>query len=195
MELANELSKLMAEICPLYPPTMGKVVKVNENVGVCSVSFADGRPVNDKVSLQSILNPDFMVIPDSGSEVIVAFIDNSQERAFLAKVAKVKKIKWVTSPGKKTTIEISDTGFIIETGKGKIKLSEDGTIIGEGSESMVKGQSLQEWAGKVDAALQAIITWGGTGVAPGPAGGITPLAGVKPTSFSPNILSKENKLS
>ncbi|MCL2154035.1 MAG: hypothetical protein FWH53_00065 [Leptospirales bacterium] len=195
MELANELNKLIQEVSPVYSPTMGKVVKVNEDDGICTVSFADGRPVNDRVFLQSILTPDFIVIPAEGSEVIVAFIDNSQKRAFLIKVAKVKKIKWETSPDKKTTIEISDTGLIIENGKGKINLSEDGISIGEGSEPMIKGQSLNQWAATVDAAIAAIITWGATGVAPGGSGGIAPLIGVTPTSFSPDILSKENKLS
>ena len=195
MELGDELSNLLKEIYPLHPPTMGKIIKVNENGGICSVSFADGRPVNDKVFLQSILTPDFVIIPAIGSEVIAAFLDNSQERAFIVKVAKVQKIKWKTSPMKTTTIEISDAGIEIENGKGKIKLAEDGTMIGEGSEPMVKGQSLSIWAASVDAAIKAIIIWGATAAGIGPSGGIAPLQGATPPAFDQNILSKENKLS
>jgi hypothetical protein len=195
MELKDTLLKLIKELYPLYPPAYGKILKVNEAEGICSVSFADGRPVNDRVFLQSILTPDFIIIPADGSEVITAFADNTLQRAFIVKVAKVKKIIWKTSPAGTTSIEISDTGINIENDKGRFVLANTGTILGQGTEPMVKGQSLSAWAGTVDIAIQALITWAATGVAPGPAGGIAPLTGVQPTAFDPNILSQENKLS
>lgn len=54
--------------------------------------------------------------------------------------------------------------------KGHVKL-------GEGGKKMVLGDDLATWAQAVDAALQALYTWGATGVAPGPAGGINPFTG------------------
>jgi hypothetical protein len=53
--------------------------------------------------------------------------------------------------------------------KGKIKL-------GEGGKKMLLGETVQTWAQSVDAALQALYTWGATGVAPGPTGGINPFS-------------------
>jgi hypothetical protein len=53
--------------------------------------------------------------------------------------------------------------------KGKIKL-------GEGGKKMLLGDTVQTWAQAVDNALQALYTWGATGVAPGPTGGINPFS-------------------
>jgi hypothetical protein len=195
MELTEHLLQLIKQLYPLYPPAHGKILKVNEAEGICSVSFADGRPVNDRVFLQSVLSPDFIVIPADGSEVITAFADNSQQRAFIIKVAKVKKIIWKTSPAGQTSFEMSDSGVTIENGNGRFVLSNTGTALGQGTEPMVKGQSLSVWAGTVDTVLGALLVWAATGVAPGPAGGIAPLTGVQPSAFDPNILSQENKLS
>lgn len=195
MELTDPLLRLIKELYPLNPPANGKILKVDEAQGICTVSFADGRPVNDKVFLQSVLTPDFILIPADGSEVITAFTDNSLQRAFIIKVAKVKKIIWKTSPAGETSFEMSDTGVTIENGDGRFVLSNTGTVLGQGTEPMVKGQSLSSWAATVDTALALIIAWGATGVAPGPTGGIAPLAGVQASAFDPNILSQENKLS
>jgi len=52
---------------------------------------------------------------------------------------------------------------------GKIRL-------GQGGKKMLLGETVQTWAQAVDAALQALYTWGATGVAPGPAGGINPFS-------------------
>jgi hypothetical protein len=49
--------------------------------------------------------------------------------------------------------------------------------LGAGTEKMVLGDSTATWAQKVDAAIQALYTWGAGGVAPGPAGGISPFPG------------------
>lgn len=49
--------------------------------------------------------------------------------------------------------------------KGKTKL-------GQGGKKMLLGDTVQTWAQSVDAALQALYTWGATGVAPGLSGGI-----------------------
>ena len=53
--------------------------------------------------------------------------------------------------------------------KGNVKL-------GEGGKKMLLGDTVQTWAQSVDAALQALYTWGATGVAPGPTGGINPFS-------------------
>ena len=195
MELSQALVPYLEEHYPIHAPAQGKILKVSEPDGVCSVSFADGRPVSDKIALQSVLNPDILIIPADGSEVIVGYMDNSMNRGFLMKVARVKKVVWKTSPGKKMNIEMSDLGITIENNKGRFVLSEVGTNLGQGTEPMVKGQSLSTWCAAVDAALTAIIAWGETGVAPGPAAGIAPLAGVQPSAFNQSILSQENKVS
>ena len=195
MELSQVLVAYLKEHYPLHAPAQGKILKVSETEGVCSVSFADGRPVSDKIALQSVLNPDILIIPADGSEVIVGYMDNSLNRGFLMKVARVKKVTWKTSPAKKMSIEMSDTGITIESNKGRFILSETGALLGQGTEPMVKGQSLSTWCAAVDAALTAIIAWGATGVAPGPTGGIAPLAGVQPSVFNQSILSQENKVS
>jgi|GEM_PF-2468760 hypothetical protein len=195
MELSQAFVAYLREHYPIHAPAQGKIFKVSESDGVCSVSFADGRPVNDRVTLQSILNPDILIIPADGSEVIVGYMDNSLNRSFLMKVARVKKVIWHTSPDKAMNIEMSDEGITIENNKGRFVLSDEGINIGQGTEPMVKGQSLSTWCAAVDAALAAIIAWGATGVAPGSTGGIVPLAGVQPTAFNQNILSQENKVS
>lgn len=53
--------------------------------------------------------------------------------------------------------------------KGNVKL-------GQGGKKMLLGDTVQTWAQSVDAALQALYTWGATGVAPGPTGGIDPFS-------------------
>jgi hypothetical protein len=49
--------------------------------------------------------------------------------------------------------------------------------LGEGGKKMLLGETVQTWAQAVDSALQALYTWGATGVAPGPTGGIAPFSG------------------
>ncbi|MCP4648822.1 MAG: hypothetical protein GY853_01900 [PVC group bacterium] len=58
-------------------------------------------------------------------------------------------------------------------------------------EPLVKGNTLKEWCESVDDALDAIIQWGGTGVAPGPGGGISPLSGATASEFDDEALSEE----
>jgi len=60
----------------------------------------------------------------------------------------------------------------------RILLSTTGIELGNATESAVLGNTLEAWCKGVDSTLAAIIAWGATGVAPGPAGGINPLAGV-----------------
>lgn len=72
--------------------------------------------------------------------------------------------------------------------KGKVKL-------GGGGKKMLLGETVQTWAQSVDAALQALYTWGGTGVAPGPAGGIAPFPGTPALqSWDTTALSENHEL-
>lgn len=76
---------------------------------------------------------------------------------------------------------------------GNFNLTGNATL-GAGTKKMVLGESLAEWAQSVDAALQLIIAWGANGVAPGPTGGIAPLAGVTQPVWSNANLSTHHKL-
>ena len=76
---------------------------------------------------------------------------------------------------------------------GNFNLTGDASL-GAATKKMVLGESLAEWAQSVDAALQLIIAWGATGVAPGPTGGIAPLAGVTQPVWSNANLSTHHKL-
>lgn len=67
--------------------------------------------------------------------------------------------------------------------------------LGTGSKKMVLGDDLQTWAQKVDAAIQALYTWGATGVAPGPSGGIVPFPGTPAApAWQAASLSQNHKL-
>ena len=72
------------------------------------------------------------------------------------------------------------------TQNGKIEIG-NGVKIGEGSQPMVLGNNLQQWAQAVDMALATIIAWG-AGVTP-------PLSGAVPPQWNSEILSTENKVS
>lgn len=56
---------------------------------------------------------------------------------------------------------------------GDAKIKGNATL-GNGGKKMLLGDTVQTWAQSVDAALQALYTWGATGVAPGLTGGINP---------------------
>lgn len=69
------------------------------------------------------------------------------------------------------------------------------TELGDGSKKMVLGDDLATWAQKVDAAIQALYTWGQTGVPPGPAGGIAPFPGTPAAPlWQSSNLSSNHKL-
>ena len=48
---------------------------------------------------------------------------------------------------------------------------------GAGGHKMVLGDALATYCQNIDAAIQALYTWGATGVPPGPTGGIAPFPG------------------
>jgi hypothetical protein len=66
--------------------------------------------------------------------------------------------------------------------------------VGDGSQKMVRGDDLQAFCEDVLDVLQQVVTWAGTGVAPGPTGGIAPLTGVVVPSFPADVLSETNSL-
>jgi hypothetical protein len=67
--------------------------------------------------------------------------------------------------------------------------------LGQGGKKMLLGDDVQTWAQKVDAALQALYTWGAGGVAPGPTGGIIPFPGTPALQpWSADALSKNHEL-
>jgi len=67
--------------------------------------------------------------------------------------------------------------------------------LGTGAEPMVLGTKLSEWAAKVDAAINALYSWGATGSAPGPTGGIAPFPGTPlAPEWSPSNLSEHHTL-
>jgi len=145
-------------------------------------------------SLKAVVdgNTEILIIPETDSIVLVAFAENSENQAVIIKCSKIKDI----------IINTLNTLSVKVNGIDCIRCSSSGTIIGEESDSppvsaekMVKGDSLKTWCQNVDQILQTIITWAGTGVAPGPAGGIAPLAGVTASQFSNDILSGKNKVS
>lgn len=69
-------------------------------------------------------------------------------------------------------------------------------VLGEGTYKMVLGEKLGAWAAKVDASINALYSWGATGVAPGPLGGIAPFPGTPTPGAWVNAdnLSQRNKL-
>jgi hypothetical protein len=190
----DQFAKMMEQARPINAPTLAKILSVNESMLTCKVSFADGRPTHERVLLESSPDAELVRIPAVGSIVLVGFADNILTRAFIFKFSKLQKILMKTSGGK-LEIAISDSGYEIKTGKGVVSISTSGTVIGSGSaEPMVKGTSLSKWAASVDLAITSLLTWAGTGIAPGPTGGIAPLSGVVASQFDSSTLSKENKV-
>jgi hypothetical protein len=66
--------------------------------------------------------------------------------------------------------------------------------LGQGGKKMLLGETVQTWAQSVDAALQALYTWGATG-SPPPSGGIVPFPGTPPLqAWSTDALSENHEL-
>jgi hypothetical protein len=190
----DQFAKMMEQARPINAPTLAKILSVNESMLTCKVSFADGRPTHERVLLESSPDAEFVRIPAVGSIVLVGFADNILTRAFIFKFSKLQKILMKTSGGK-LEISISDSGYEIKTGKGVVSIGTFGTVIGSGTaEPMVKGATLSKWAASVDLAISSLLKWAGTGIAPGPTGGIAPLSGVEASEFASSTLSKENKV-
>lgn len=129
----------------------------------------------------------FIIVPAEGSIVTVGFLDMDDKETIVIRESTVEKVilNCVTS------IEIK----ITDNDTSKFLIDENGIVFGEnGSEPFVRGNELKTWAQDVDAKIQALLTWAGTGQAPGPSGGIAPLQGVNPPEFADTILSEEYKM-
>jgi hypothetical protein len=92
-----------------------------------------------------------------------------------------------------------DSSITPETTDGILLLLESGKIMKIGSTSATEpftlGNKLKTWAEKVDDAIKMLLDWSMTGIAPGVAGGITPLVPVPTdyTTFGSDILSTKIK--
>ncbi|MDH7554079.1 MAG: hypothetical protein QHH74_10505 [Spirochaetota bacterium] len=142
-------------------------------------------------TLQAISESTFVLIPKINSVVVIGYINNSPNQAVILQYSEIDKIIFNTHS--KCTITCNQSKFevypdyiTLQSQNGNIMIA-DGVTIGEGSEPMVLGNALQQWAQSVDTALSAIIAWG-AGVTP-------PLSGVVPPQWNSAILSQKNKVS
>lgn len=181
--LVDAIAKAAAVKREIYYISQGKVETVDEKRKIARVSFSDGRPVKE-VRLSPTTDSTSYFVPAIKSSVAVAFMENQDNRGFICGWSKIDKV--VVSVGE---------SFSIENKKGKIFLSADGVSLGAGSHSQLLGEKVQTWAQDVDQKISALIIWAGTGVAPGPAGGIKPLVGLFPPVFPADSLSEVNKTS
>lgn len=86
----------------------------------------------------------------------------------------------------KGIIEVLDKSLRLQGGDQEIGVEDGKVTVGKNAtEKAVLGDKLQTaWANSVDAALQALLGWSKTGIAPGPAGGITPLVPPSHSNFN-----------
>lgn len=187
--------KKLVELFASSQPAVGRIKKgtVDEKKGTCQI--VTGTAKINRVFLNVISNPDLLLIPDYDSYVVYTMAPGSNEQAYILACSKIRKIILKTSPAGTVTFDLSDSGVEVKAGaNGRVKIADAGTEIGTSGQPQVRGTALQAWAQNVDTAIAALITWGATGQAPGPAGGIAPLTGVTPTTFASTILSSKNKV-
>jgi len=121
-------------------------------------SRVDGQPAPDIIALSAN-----KIVPVKGDVVLccegINPFDHSSVRSF--------DNNYGSNPLIIATFEQLFTTLLDMVVQGKMTL-------GEGSEKMVLGESLQTWAQSVDTAITSLYDFGKLGVAPGPAGGIKP---------------------
>lgn len=168
---------------------------INEQKGICEIIPSEGSAKITRAFFNVVTDASFLLIPAEGSHVLYMTARNFRNQAYIVACSKIKKLLLKTSPAGSLTIDMSDSGAELKVGaNGRIKIAAAGTEIGTSGQPQVRGTALQSWAQNVDTAIAALIAWGATGQAPGPTGGIAPLAGVTPTTFAPTILSSKNKV-
>lgn len=140
-DLSSEMSKFMKTVHP-HPLTSleGTVMSINEILGVASVKLST-KIVLKKVNL-SASGTDVLLIPALNSKVVVNFVDNDHEKAYIIKYSNVDKI--IAKAGKATTH--------------KLTLSDEGVIV----ENQLGSLNLLEYCGQINKILQFINTWGKT---------------------------------
>jgi len=109
-ELQKSLSVLVKKDAVIFP---GEVKSVDEASGTIEIEDKSGFPYKDvrlKASIDGNENA-VLVIPKTGSSVLVAQIGNTDDSLFVVSVSEVEKI----------TGKIQDTGFEIDTNGYKIE--------------------------------------------------------------------------
>ena len=171
-----EVIQVIAEnSADVLSPVRAQVVSVdlqNYTITAQALKSEESTGAVYEATLRSIAGEEsgLIIIPKKGSIVILEFAHNSPEQAYVSKVAEVDKI--IIRPETELELQIGDDS------SAHIKLSSDGIALAEAKEAAVLGDSLETWCKGVDSVLHSIITWAAGGVAPGPQGGIAPLAGV-----------------
>lgn len=194
---AAEAFKALVQNFSGAKPSIGKVKRgtVDEDKRICEVTPFDGGPKISRVFLNVITDADVLIVPADDSYVAYMHALNFRNQAYIIACSKIRKIILKTSPAGTVSFELSDAGVEVKAGaNGRVKIAAAGTEIGSGAQKMVRGDELNTLLGQVLTALQAVVLWGATGVAPGPAGGIAPLAGVTVPTIPATLLSSKNKV-
>lgn len=167
------------------------VKKVDEDALTAQVVVTGENAPVYTATLHAVRSSDIAIIPTIDSIVIIGYVHKSPNQAVILQYSTIDKI--IIKPVKEYTIQcgnatlgIQPSGIELTTAQGKLKIT-DGVSIGNGTQPLVLGTSLQTWAMQVDSALAAIIAWG-AGVTP-------PLTGAIPSLWNSAILSLTNKVS
>lgn len=198
-ELASPVESLKALVQNFAgaPPSVGRVKKgsVDEGKGICEIIPAGGTGKISRAFLNVVSGAQLTIIPADDSYVAFMHSRNKSAQAYIIACSKIRKIILKTSPAGTVSFELSDAGVEVKAGaNGRVKIAAAGTEIGSGAQKMVRGDELNTLLGQVLTALQAVVAWGKTGVAPGPAGGIAPLADVTVPTIPATLLSSKNKV-
>ncbi|MBN2522873.1 MAG: hypothetical protein JXB24_06340 [Bacteroidales bacterium] len=138
-EFKEKMASLIKSYAPVQYSLKGKVSSVNEDEGTASVKFKE-TPLIKKAHLAAE-GADCILVPKVGSKVIVIFVDNKYEQAYISSISKIDKILLIID-STKFKITVSDSDIEFETAEGSFKLLE--------------------YCGQINKILQAINTWGQT---------------------------------
>ncbi len=187
--LLNTIKMLVRKEMEFSEPTRAKVIRVDESaLSATVVDTADEQAEYDAVLRSTSIfgaESGIVPIPVVGSIVVIEFIDSNPSQAFVSKFSEIEKFKI-----------ISETEIVLESNGHSIVIDSEGIKYTDtAGEPMVKGQSLINYLSGLDAVIQSLLAWAETGVAPGPQGGISPLAGVVHTPATNDVLSQKGKIS
>jgi len=198
-DLIKEIQRAAAIGQKYFFPVRCKVQSVDESTYmITAVKIEDesesAAPIYDAYLRAATVGAlGIVLVPEKDSIVVIAFPGNKSEQAVVIQYSKIDKIIFTV----KTSIEFKIDGEDASV----ITIDKNGIVTGKsnGAEPALLGDKMKTWAKKVDQALNAIVQWGATGVAPSggmtDTGGISPLGGVELPSFDDATLSETNKIS
>lgn len=116
--------------------TGGKVDSVDDTAMTCLVKIP-GRPDRIDVRLRAVITDDMglTIIPEQGSFVLVALIDNTPESSLMLTTSEVKEIRYKTTDG---SWSLTNEGLVAATGDTELMVQPDGYVLKRKNESLLK---------------------------------------------------------